>query len=104
MMASEISTLIANIGFPSVCVLGLAFYINKMYREHLALQQQQMLENSKVMNEARDVNKELLISNRELLETNRILADKISVKIDNVENNIIEIKSVLGKKYKDTYN
>ena len=103
MMASEISTLIANIGFPSVCVLGLAFYINKIYKEHLALQQQQISENIKIMNEAREANKELLISNRELLETNRILADKISVKVDNVENNIIEIKSVLLKEHKSTH-
>ncbi len=79
---NEINTIIENLGFPVVCVFGLAWYVNKIHKETMDIQNKQM------------------VANRELLETNRTLAYSINTKVDSIENNLIEIKNKLDKDIK----
>ena len=94
----NISELINNLGFPTVCVVGLAWYVNKIHKETIDMQIKQAEESNKAIEEARVINRNLLDSNKELLEVNRTLADTISVKVDEIENNLLEIKTKLLEK------
>ena len=93
--SSGIGGLIESLGFPVVAVLGLCWYVNKIHKETMGMQLRQEQASQEAIREARESNKELLLSNRELLGTNRVLADSIVKKVDNIENNILEIKKTL---------
>ena len=97
---NEINTIIENLGFPVACVFGLAWYVNKIHKETMCIQSNQMDNANKIIDETRESNKELMVANRELLETNRTLAYSINTKVDNIENNLIEIKNKLDKDIK----
>lgn len=90
---SEIQAMIDNLGFPVVCVIGLAWYVNKIHKETLAMQTLQIENSNKANQELSITNRELMTANKELLETNRTLADSINIKIDNIENSLIEINN-----------
>ena len=90
----EFATLFETMGFPVACVVGLAWYINKIHKETIETQLEWRTEANKTISETRNSNNELMNANRELLETNRTLAETIGQKLDNIENSIskIEIK------------
>ena len=52
----------------------------------------QMESSDKTIREAQESNKLLMMANKELLETNRTLVEGISVKVDIIENSILELK------------
>ena len=89
---TEIASMIESMGFSVTCVIGLAWYVNKIHKETLALQQTQMENSERTIKEAQEANRLLMLSNKELLETNRTLVDGISVKVDIIENSILELK------------
>ena len=89
---TEIASMIESMGFSVTCVIGLAWYVNKIHKETLALQQTQMENSERTIKEAQEANRLLMLSNKELLETNRTLVDGISVKVDVIENSILELK------------
>lgn len=93
----EFVQLIEGMGFPVACVVGLSWYVNKIHKETIEMQMKQMSNAEKIIDETRESNKELMMSNKELLETNRTLAESISIKVDNIENNLLEIKSKLAE-------
>lgn len=95
---TEFASMIESLGFPFACVIGLAWYVNKIHKETVQLQVKQMENSDRTIKEAQEANKVLMISNKELLETNRTLIDGISVKVEAIENNILEIKKDLEKK------
>lgn len=97
---NEINTIIENLGFPIACVFGLAWYVNKIHKETMDIQSNQMNNANKIIDETRESNKELMVANRELLETNRTLAYSINAKVDSIENNLIEIKNKLDTNIK----
>ena len=65
---------------------------NKIHKETLAMQQKQMENSERTIKEAQEANRLLMLSNKELLETNRTLVEGISVKVDIIENSILELK------------
>ena len=89
---TEIASMIESMGFSVTCVIGLAWYVNKIHKETLALQQKQMENSERTIKEAQESNKLLMMANKELLETNRTLVEGISVKVDIIENSISELK------------
>lgn len=94
---SEIQTMIESLGFPVMCVVGLAMYVNKIHKEILEMQTMQIENSNKTNQDLSSTNRELMSANKELLETNRTLAESINTKIDNIENNLIEINNKLSK-------
>lgn len=95
---TEIASMIESMGFSVSCVIGLAWYVNKIHKETMAMQLKQMENSERTIKEAQEANKLLMISNKELLETNRTLIDGISVKVDIIENRILEIKKDVEKR------
>lgn len=95
---TEIASMIESMGFSVTCVIGLAWYVNKIHKETLALQQTQMENSERTIKEAQEANRLLMLSNKELLETNRTLVDGISVKVDVIENSILQIKKDVEKR------
>ena len=89
---TEIASMIESMGFSVTCVIGVAWYVNNIHKETLALQQKQMENSERTIKEAQEANRLLMLSNKELLETNRTLVDGISVKVDVIENSILELK------------
>ena len=90
---TEIQTMINSLGFPTVCVIGLAWYVNKIHKETIAMQTMQIEQTNKSNKELSETNRELMTANRELLITNRTLAESINTKIDNIENNLIDMNN-----------
>lgn len=95
---TDIVNMIENLGFPVACVFALSWYVNKIHKETMEMQTKQMESSQKIIDETRESNKELMFANKELLETNRTLAESISVKLDNIENSVIEIKKDIEKR------
>ena len=95
---TEIASMIESMGFSVTCVIGLAWYVNKIHKETLALQQKQMENSERTIKEAQEANRLLMLSNKELLETHRTLVDGISVKVDVIENSILQIKKDVEKR------
>ena len=93
----EIQSLIDGLGIEVACIIGLAWYVNKIHKETLEMQTMQIENSNKTNSELSLTNRELMSSNKELLETNRTLAESINTKIDNIENNLIEINNKLSK-------
>ena len=89
---AELSSMIESLGFPIACVFGLAWYINRIHKETVDVQMRQMESSDKTIREAQESNKLLMMANKELLETNRTLVEGISVKVDTIENSILELK------------
>ena len=95
---TEIASMIESMGFSVTCVIGLAWYVNKIHKETLAMQLKQMENSERTIKEAQEANRLLMLSNKELLETNRTLVDGISVKVDVIENSILQIKKDVEKR------
>ena len=95
---TEFASMIESMGFSVACVVALAFYVNKIHKETLSMQVKQMENSERTIREAQEANKVLMISNKELLETNRTLVDGISVKVNIIENKILEIKKDVEKR------
>ena len=89
---AELSSMIESLGFPIACVFGLAWYISRIHKETVDVQMRQMESSDKTIREAQESNKLLMMANKELLETNRTLVEGISVKVDIIENSILELK------------
>lgn len=94
---SEIQSMIDNLGFPILCVISLAWYVNKIHKETLEMQTLQIEQSNKTNGELSLTNRELMTANKELLETNRTLAESINIKIDNIENTLIGIENKMDK-------
>ena len=94
----ELSNMINQLGFPIVAIIGLAWYVNKIHKETIEMQLKQMESSDRTIKEAQESNKELMMANKELLETNRTLVEGISVKVDIIENSILEIKKDVAKR------
>lgn len=90
----DLSSAVESLGFPVTCVLGLAWYINKTHKETMHIQMKQMESSEKTIRETQESNKLLMMANKELLETNRTLVDGISVKVNIIENSILELKKI----------
>ena len=91
----DFATLFETMGFPVACVVGLAWYVNKIHKETIDVQLEWRSDANKTISETRDSNRELMNANRELLETNRTLAETITHKLDNVENILSKIEGKL---------
>ena len=57
---TEIASMIESMGFSVTCVIGLAWYVNKIHKETLALQQKQMENSERTIKEAQEANKDKL--------------------------------------------
>lgn len=99
-----ISEAISTLGFPIVMVGAFGWYINKKDKEKSVIdteirersnRERDLLIESIEKN--RLVNEKLLQTNKELAESNRLLINEFSSKINNIENNIIEIKHKINK-------
>ena len=99
-----ISEVINTLGLPVAGVTALGWYINKKDKEK-AIVDAEIRERS---NKERDmliasieknrlVNEKLLEANKELAESNRLLINEFSTKINNIENNVVEIKEKIKK-------
>lgn len=95
---TEFASMIESMGFSVACVIGLAWYVNKIHKETLSMQVKQMENSERTIKEAQEANRLLMLSNKELLETNRTLVDGISVKVAVIENKITEIKKDVEKR------
>lgn len=95
---TEFAAMIESMGFSVAAVCALAWYVNKIHKETLSMQVKQMENSERTIREAQEANKVLMISNKELLETNRTLVEGISVKVDIIENKILEIKKDVEKR------
>ena len=95
-----ISEAISTLGFPIVMVGAFGWYIQKKDKEK-ALVDAEIRERSNTerdmliasIEKNRLVNEKLLQTNKELAESNRLLINEFSIKINNIENNVAEIKS-----------
>ena len=94
-----LTELIDKIGFPIVMVGFFVWYINKKDKEKSIVDQviRDRNNNERDMliasiEKHRETNEEMMRTNRELAESNRLLVSEFSGKINNIENNIIEIK------------
>ena len=100
MDANFISEVINTLGFPIAMVATLGWYINKKDKEK-AIVDSEIRERSNTEREMliasieknRLVNEKLLQTNKELAEGNRLLINEFSIKINNIENNVAEIKN-----------
>ena len=99
-----LTELIDKIGFPIVMVGFFVWYINKKDKEKSAVDQiiRDRSNNERDMliasiEKHRETNEEMMRTNRELAESNRLLVSEFSGKINNIENNIIEIKQRIVK-------
>lgn len=98
----EITSLIANLGFPISCVIGLGWYIKdntKQYREEMAKREGQLREEMfkreeqfrtereliiRQLSEMVESNKTLLATNQNLLDANNVLTKEINAKLDRI--------------------
>lgn len=95
-----ISEAISTLGFPIIMVGAFGWYIQKKDKEK-ALVDAEIRERSNTerdmliasIEKNRLVNEKLLQTNKELAESNRLLINEFSIKINNIENNVAEIKS-----------
>ena len=99
-----LTELIDNIGFPIVMVGFFVWYINKKDKEKSVVDQAIRDRNNNErdmliasIEKHRETNEEMMRTNRELAESNRLLVSEFSGKINNIENNIIEIKQRIVK-------
>lgn len=100
MDANFISEVINTLGFPIAMVATLGWYINKKDKEK-AIVDSEIRERSNTerdmliasIEKNRLVNEKLLQTNKELAEGNRLLINEFSIKINNIENNVAEIKN-----------
>ena len=100
MDANFISEVINTLGFPIAMVATLGWYIQKKDKEK-ALVDAEIRERSNTerdmliasIEKNRIVNEKLLQTNKELAEGNRLLINEFSIKINNIENNVAEIKN-----------
>lgn len=95
-----ISEAISTLGFPIIMVGAFGWYIQKKDKEK-AIVDAEIRERSNTerdmliasIEKNRLVNEKLLQTNKELAESNRLLINEFSIKINNIENNVAEIKS-----------
>lgn len=95
-----ISEAISTLGFPIIMVGAFGWYIQKKDKEK-ALVDAEIRERSNTerdmliasIEKNRLANEKLLQTNKELAEGNRLLINEFSTKINNIENNIAEIKN-----------
>ena len=95
-----ISEAISTLGFPIIMVGAFGWYIQKKDKEK-ALVDAEIRERSNTerdmliasIEKNRLVNENLLQTNKELAESNRLLINEFSIKINNIENNVAEIKN-----------
>lgn len=99
MDANFISEVINTLGFPVAMVATLGWYINKKDKEKAIVDAEIRERNNKErdmliasIEKNRLVNEKLLEANKELAESNRLLINEFSTKINNIENNVVEIK------------
>lgn len=95
---TEFASMIESMGFSVAAVCALAWYVNKIHKETLAMQIKQMESSDKTIQEAQEANKLLLLANKELMETNRTLIDGVNVKVDIIESHILQIKKDVEKR------
>ena len=95
---TELSSMIESLGLPICMIVALCAYVRVVHKETVEMQLKQMETSDRAIREAQESNKELMMANKELLETNRTLVDGISVKVNVIENGIIEIKKDIEKR------
>ena len=81
MEVTFLNELIASFGFPTMCVIGLAFYINdrdKAIREDNEKDKERLYEEIKFNRE----------SNHALLESNKMLIQDINIKLEKIEKSL----------------
>ena len=99
MDANFISEAINSLTFPIAMVATLGWYIQKKDKEKAIVDAEIRERNNKErdmliasIEKNRLVNEKLLEANKELAESNRLLINEFSTKINNIENNVVEIK------------
>ena len=99
MDANFISEAINTLPFPIAMVATLGWYIQKKDKEKAIVDAEIRERNNKErdmliasIEKNRLVNEKLLEANKELAESNRLLINEFSTKINNIENNVFEIK------------
>ena len=99
MDANFISEAINTLPFPIAMVATLGWYIQKKDKEKAIVDAEIRERNNKErdmlidsIEKNRLVNEKLLEANKELAESNRLLINEFSTKINNIENNVVEIK------------
>ncbi|WP_143452424.1 hypothetical protein [Sporanaerobium hydrogeniformans] len=87
------SQAIQMVGFPIICVLGLAFFIYKIW--------QKMQENQDKLTmtlvEVNTTNRELSETNKELSETNRKLVEQFTNDLASIKEDMKDIKEAVSK-------
>lgn len=99
-----INEVVNTLGFPVAMVATFGWYINKKDKEKAQVDTEIRERSNKErdmlilsIEKNREVNEKLLQTNKELAEGNRLLINEFSGKINNIENNIIEIKHKIEK-------
>lgn len=94
-----ISEAINTLPFPIAMVATLGWYIQKKDKEKAIVDAEIRERNNKErdmliasIEKNRIVNEKLLEANKELAESNRLLINEFSIKINNIEHNVVEIK------------
>lgn len=94
-----ISEAINTLPFPIAMVAAFGWYIQKKDKEKAAVDAEIRERNNKErdmliasIEKNRIVNEKLLEANKELAESNRLLINEFSIKINNIEHNVVEIK------------
>ena len=100
MDANFLSEAINTLPFPMAMVATFGWYINKKDKEKALVDAEIRERNNKErdlliasIEKNRIVNEKLLQTNKELAEGNRLLINEFSIKINNIENNVAEIKN-----------
>ena len=94
-----LNEVINTLGLPVAGIAALGWYINKKDKEKAAvdaeIRERNNIERDMLIasiEKNRIVNEKLLEANKELAESNRLLINEFSIKINNIEHNVVEIK------------
>lgn len=103
-MEESIIKLFEQVGLNATMLFVFGWYILKKDKEKAETDKDIRKRNDKerdiLMNsiiEYRKVNEEFLKTNIELAQTNRIMVEEFSRRFDNIENNVLEIKSSVNE-------
>ena len=104
MDVNGIASLFEQIGFSATIISAFAWYILKKDKEKAIVDKEireRHIEEKNVIMQGLEsyklTNEKILQTNSELAEANRIMINDFSSKINNIENNVIEIKHHVSK-------
>lgn len=91
-----IITIIQTLGFPIACVLGLGYFLWKMYNNDRTDNNTRETNIMETLGELNASNKLILEANKEILEANRILMSDYKIYLQGIQDDVKDIKDKLN--------